>query len=395
MGGPLDYWLVDGLNEIHLLILIATLFLVPKFVERFQIPSALSCLVIGVVLTFFIPGLAHNTTINLLAVIGICSLFMFAGLEVNVQDLSKNRRAISVHLFVFLSMLLFCIWGLTELAHLEFREAVLYSLALVTPSTGFILDALSNAPLNENQKYWVKSNAISTELIAIALMFVTLQSRSILDLGLGILYLSALILILPMILKFFAKIILPHAPGSEMSFFVILAIVVGYATKAIGAHYLVGAFIVGMSIRRLDTKFEKVELHRLLDAVKLFGAFFVPFYFFRGGSHINMDALSTQAGLLAAVLILIMFPFRMGLVVFERRFIHRETIDQSGPIALSLLPTLIFGLVIADLLYLHFGLRDHFFGALILYTLGMTLLPRFFIAGLSRPPKAPALEGQA
>jgi Kef-type K+ transport system membrane component KefB len=69
-------------------------------------------------------------------------------------------------------------WGAGALFGLAWRPALLVALALLTPSTGFILDSLAAMGLRSRERFWVKSKAIATEIIALGVLFV-LQSRSL------------------------------------------------------------------------------------------------------------------------------------------------------------------------------------------------------------------------
>ncbi len=368
--------LMTDLGEIHLLILISALFIIPKLLERANIPSPISCLIIGIVLATSIPLLAGDKTIGILATLGICSLFMFAGLEVDFEEISKYGKLIIVHLVIFLLLLVGCVWLVRSFTELGLRDATLFSLALITPSAGFILESLDYSKLSTDQKFWIKSKAIATEIAAIVLMFLLLQSETPTHLAIGSFLLIALVVALPFLLLFFAKIILPYAPGSELSFFVILAVVVGNITKSIGAYYLVGAFIVGIAIRSLHLRFAKMEFEKALSAIKLFSSFFIPFYFFKAGTNIQWNILSFEAFGIAIGLIVIVLPVRLGSMVLSRRLLHFENLKISGPISLSLIPTLIFGLVIADILYTRYALPNSLFGALVIYTLVVSIAPR-------------------
>jgi hypothetical protein len=59
---------------------------------------------------------------------------------------------------------------------MRWQDATLLALALLTSSTGFIIDSLDRFGLGTEERFWVTNNAISGELLALAIMFVVLKA---------------------------------------------------------------------------------------------------------------------------------------------------------------------------------------------------------------------------
>jgi hypothetical protein len=89
--------------------------------------------------------------------------------------------------------------------------------------------------------------------------------------------------------------------------------------------------------------------------------------------------LSSDALLLGAVFFAILIPVRILLVAAHRYYSLREPIRSGARIGLSIVPTLVFTLVIAEILRDRFGVPQVVFGGLIVYTLANTLLPGFIL----------------
>jgi hypothetical protein len=68
--------------------------------------------------------------------------------------------------------------GVNWLFELPVRPSTLVALALLTPSAGFILDALDGFGLPESARFWIKSKAVATELVALTVLFIVLRSAS-------------------------------------------------------------------------------------------------------------------------------------------------------------------------------------------------------------------------
>jgi Kef-type K+ transport system membrane component KefB len=365
--------------EMQYLLVVVGLFVVPRVLQRVRIPSAITCLALGAGLNMGF-GLFHDdAVIPLLSVLGIVSLFLFAGLEVRFEDLRRGLRVTLGHLLLQVLLLSISTWAAQHIFDLGVRASVLMSLAILTPSTGFILDSLPAFGLSPQQQYWVKTKAIAAELVALATLFLVVQSGSIQTLTLATGALIAMVAALPWIFRAFAEKILPFAPKSEFAFVLILAILCAYLTRHLGVYYLVGAFLVGVTAVRLRKQLPALASDRLIIGIELFASFFVPFYFFKAGLHLKREYFTWQSILLGVGFVALIVPLRIGVAAYYRRWSLSEPVKDGVRVGLSLVPTLVFTFVLADILHERFGLPDHLFGALVVFALVNTTLPGFFL----------------
>jgi Kef-type K+ transport system membrane component KefB len=375
--------------ELQYLILIVGLFFVPRVLQRFRIPSALTCVALGAALGMGFHQFGTDTTVPILATLGIVSLFLFAGLEVDLSDLRRNARVVVGHLAIHATVIGAGAVASSLVFGLEWRASILFSLAVFTSSTGFILDSLSGFGLTASQRYWVKTKAISTEIVSLSALFFTVQSGDAVWFGVSTFSLVAMILALPLLFKLFVSKVLPYAPKSEFAFLLIMAIVCAYATRQLGVYYLVGAFVVGITAVRLRQKLPEVASERLLVAVELFASFFIPFYFFQTGLHFEREQFGFTALGIGLALTAIIVPLRIGVIATYRRIALSEPFTAGCKVALSLAPTLVFTIVLGGILKEQYRLSDHLYGALIVYALLNTILPGFVLRGASPEFDAP------
>jgi hypothetical protein len=76
------------------------------------------------------------------------------------------------------------------------------------------------------------------------------------------------------------------------------------------------------------------------------------------------------------VITAVVLPLRVGMVWLQRRMIFRgERRRSTLRVSVALAPTLVFTLVLAEILHSRFGISGTLSGALILYTILNTLLP--------------------
>ncbi|MBK8245969.1 MAG: cation:proton antiporter [Gemmatimonadetes bacterium] len=221
----------------------------PKFLQRYRLPSAVTSLALGAFVSLGLHLFTQDATIQLFATLGIVALFLFAGLEVDFRELQREMTVLTWHLGIQLVLLGVVTWMLASLVPLGARPPW-WRWPLLTPSTGFILDSLPSFGLSGREQFWVKSKAISTELVALAVLFVVLRGDDIQRLGISFLTLGGLVVVVPLAFLLFARTILPFAPKSEFAFLVIVALVCAFVTRRLGVYYLVGAFLVGVSAQR-------------------------------------------------------------------------------------------------------------------------------------------------
>jgi Kef-type K+ transport system membrane component KefB len=234
--------------------------------------------------------------------------------------------------------------------------------------------------LDADERYWVTVKAIGSEILALVVVFVVLQSDSAEHLGISTLAILAMIVGIPLLFGLLGRLVVPYAPGSEFSLLVMVGLIAAYLTERLGVHALVGAFLAGFIAQLLRKRMPGLASAENLRAIQLFASFFIPFYFFVAGLGIPAAALQWDALRLGVAITAVALPLRIGVVWCQRRFIANETAVGSLRVATALSPTLIFTLVLATILRERFHITDTLFGALLVYAALSTLLPSFLLA---------------
>jgi len=260
------------------------------------------------------------------------------------------------------------------------QAATLIALALLTPSTGFILDTLGRLGLSADERFWVTVKAIGGEVLALLVLFAVLQSDSTEHLAWSSGELLLMIVGLPLIFLVLGRWVMPYAPESGFSMLVMVGLIAAYLTKQLGVYYLVGAFLAGFTARLLRERIPQLAPAENLRAVRLFASFFVPFYFFHGGMTVPPGALVWQSVWLGFALAAMALPLRIGMVWLQRVYIFKEHPRSALKVPVALTPTLIFTLVLATILHDQFGIPDTWYGALLVYAAISTILPALLIS---------------
>lgn len=366
-------------QDVHYFILVAVLFIVPKILLRYRIPAALSAFFLGNLSNYFLSWFKGDSMLNFLSVLGITSLFLFAGLEVDLNELKKDQRFFLKHLsgglVLWLLITLLFVYGI----ELNFQAAGLLALGILTPSTGFILDSLHSFELSDNERSWIRSMTIAMEVLALAILFFVLQSSSLQELMLSALALVAIVLVLPTLFRAFVRLIAPFAPHSEFSFLILLALLGGVLTRQLGTYYLIGAFVVGLTARRFEFLLPTLRSEHSLQSFRVFFSFFIPFYFFHSGMSVDGEDLSYLGILVGIIFLMIFIPVRLFSVSYSLKYFLGEKCQNQNQISLAIMPTLVFGLVIASILRERFAISSPLFTGLILHTIVVSSLPAFFL----------------
>lgn len=365
-------------SDLKYLAIFSLVLIIPKVFIRLKVPTGITALSIGVIFGFIAPELKMDQLFKFLSQIGITSLFVFAGLEVDVEELKEDRKYLGKFLISSV-MLLFAVASLLfYFLDFPFQEAFIYSLGIITPSAGFIINSLHSFDVTNDQEYWIKSKAISKEIIAVLLLFLALQGGNPKSLVISILFYSFLVFFLPVVFRAFFKFISPYAPNTEVPFLVVISLISGVISKELGAYYLVGAFLVGLIASRFkDLIFKKGE-EDFFSSLSNFFNVFLPFYFFYAGLKIPMDKVGGDALIIGALAFVLFVPVRILLIHLnlkkQEKIIHTKIRD----VAVSLMPTLIFGLVISGILFERAIINPRYLYALIFYTILTSFIPVIF-----------------
>jgi Kef-type K+ transport system membrane component KefB len=367
-------------RDLAYLLLICGLMIIPGLLQRLRIPPPLTCFLLGLALILAFPDIQRgNEAVQLFAALGISTLFLYAGLEVELDMLRQALGPLAVYLLIRALSVAVMAWLAWRFLELRWQDATLLSLALLTSSTGFIIDSLDRFGLSTEERFWVTNNAISAELLALAVMFVVLKAGEPGELASATLVLTLTLIALPLGLLALGRWIIPHAPGSTFSLMVMVGFAAAFVTEQLGVEYLLGAFLAGLVARLLEPRVPQLASAGNLHAVKLFSSFFLPFYFFSRGVSVPADALSWRAFAIGIGLTVVLVPLRGFAVWAEQRYTGVRNTRASLRVAAALTPTLIFTLVLAGLLREHGAISDELFGGLLLYAGLNTMLPSFVL----------------
>jgi Kef-type K+ transport system membrane component KefB len=365
-------------SQLGFIALLFALFLLPKMLQRFRIPGAITALLMGAAANA-LGWFPQDPTLTLLSTLGIVALFLFAGLEIDGSELQRNVRPLVLHGAIWCALATLTAVLVALFLGMSARASALLALALVTPSTGFILSSLSSFGLTPAEQKSVRTYAIGSELIALAALFFVMQSTSAHHLAVSIAAMIGVIILIPLAFRAFASVVAPHAPRSEFAFLLMVAVVCAYATRLLGVYYLVGAFLVGVAAQRYRASHPAMSSEKMVDALESFGSVFIPFYFFHAGTEIVGEHITVRAVIIGLLLVVGLVPIRIAVISLHRKLALNESFADSRRVGSAMVPTLVFTLVILGLLEDGFGISHDLAGALVLYTILNTTMPAFVL----------------
>lgn len=351
------------------------LLVIPRALQRFRLPAPLTCFAFGIIVAGFFKPLVEDSVISYLATLGIASLFLFAGLEVDLAELRRQIPSLAAHFAVRGLVLVLCAWLAAVYLHLGWQIDCLIALALLTPSTGFILDMLPHSGLNHAEQSEVALHAVAGEVTAILLFLVISQAGSMKTLLISGGSILLLIAFMPLLFLALGRFVVPYAPGSEFSLLLMVGLICAVITETLGVYYLVGAFVAGLVARSLHKRMTTLASAENLEAIRLFASFFVPFYFFHNGLGVPSAALVSRSLLYGFALAGGVIPVRLAVVWLQSRFMQHRGHRGSFRVSIALTPTLIFTLVIAELLRENFSVKPALYGGLLVYAAIASILP--------------------
>lgn len=351
------------------------LLVIPRALQRFRLPAQLTCFAFGIIVAGFFKPLVNDIVISYLATLGIASLFLFAGLEVDLVELRRQLPSLAGHFAVRGLVLVACATIAAKYFHLGWQVDWMVALALLTPSTGFILDMLPHSGLDHIEQSEVALHAVAGEVTAVFLFLVLSQAGSIKTLLISGGAIALLIAFMPLVFLALGRYVVPYAPGSEFSLLLMVGLICAIITKMLGVYYLVGAFVAGLVARSLSKRLTTLASPVNLEAIQLFASFFIPFYFFHNGLGVPAAALVRGSLLYGFALAVLVIPVRLAVVWLQSRFMQHRGHRGSLRVAVALTPTLIFTLVIAEILRDNFSISPSLYGGLLVYAAIASILP--------------------
>ena len=263
-------------------------------------PSVLGKILVGIILGPALLGWVQDTEIlTIFSQIGVLLLMFLAGLETDLKDLNRNKKAA---ILVALGGIIAPIIGgyiASQFYGLSVGESIFIGLLLSATSVSISVQILRELGwLNSKEGSTLLGAAVLDDiivviLIAIAMSFFVGTDVSIaLLIGKKILFFIIIILaskwLIPKFIQVFSKFKVTEA---TLSAGLIICFSFAYFAEYLGIAGIIGTFFAGIAIAQ--TKF-KDEIEHKVEPIAY--GIFVPFFFVSIGLAVSFDGIGDQIG---------------------------------------------------------------------------------------------------
>lgn len=294
-------------------IVMLTVLVAPLLAERFRLPGIIGLIFFGIVLgPHVLNVLEKDRAIDLLGKIGLLYIMFQAGLEINLEEIKKNKHlSINFGLMTFLIPLILGTAGAYYILKMSLPASILLA-SMFSSHTLLTFPIVSRMGLAKKKSV---TATIGGTIITDTLAFLVLATIAAIHTGevslmfwikllsYSILYGTVTIIFLPRITTWFFRRFYTES-GVEDYVFVITALFVAvHFSHMIGLEPIIGAFLAGLTLNPLIP-----EKGILMNRIQFVGnSLFIPFFLISVGMLINPIVLFTnqEAILVSIVMILI------------------------------------------------------------------------------------------
>lgn len=358
---------------IEFLLILGLLLLIPPLTKRLLgLPLPFTQIVMGILLGPLVLNLlSADSFIALFSSLGIVTIFLLAGIDLEIDPLLRKKHALLQNLGLQMLVLLSISALIYTALDLSTQQSLLFALALVSPSASYIFSCLRTSRIHTTQKEWIISMTLTGEIAAIIIMILISKAHNPFGVLQTFILIGALVAILPKILSFIYRRIFQSMPGSQVGIVFLLAMTSALITEHLGAHFIVGAFVAGVTARKFlgSVGLSHHGQNQIIDGIHGFIDIFAPFYFFFVGLTFTAAGFQLKPLLFGLLLSISVLGTRMLLVIAHRIKSKEitETLQESVTIATFTAPTMVFTFVVAEMLRDQFMISETLYGSLIVF----------------------------
>ena len=279
-------------------IIIASIFLVPVILKRFNIPGITAVMLAGILIGPYGLGIVDiDESLKTFSTFGAIFLMFLAGMEVDNETLIRGFKN---SLFISLFSAVICGIGGYYIGHLlglNYLGALLYGIMFASNSVGVIYALLSELDIIKSKFGTVLLGAVVLSEVLGMILLATVSKislnhfeGSVLFILQVLIYILGLLLVIPFVAeKIFKRFDKTHCRRIHFVLLIILiSILIG---EYIGIHPMICAFITGVAVSEALTKEEHdLLLNRNLNAIGY--SFFIPIFFLTLGMNTNIRMLT-------------------------------------------------------------------------------------------------------
>ena len=387
---------------LFLAIILISARLLSETAARFGIPSVIGELIAGLLIGPSLLGwVSPDTTMKLLAEIGIILLLFEVGMDTNLSRLARSGSKPYVVALIGFTLPFALGYGVSAFMFgLPNLVALFIGGTLTATSIGITVRVLDDlGKRNSDEAQIVIGAAVLDDILGVLALaflyqFAVEQEVSFQALGEVSLYILLFMVLTPIVAKLAAVLIDrldQHAasPGLLLTMALSLILLFSWLAHAVGAPEIMGGFAAGLAFsQHFGFKFPmgKAKLifqpspklaHRLEEQMRPLIHTFSPLFFVMVGVSLNLGAVDWSSGfvwLLAGSLLLVAFAGK-----FAAGFFIKEPRHNQIAIGLSMVPRGEVGLIFAQLGFSQGILNGELYAALLIVIALTTMSPPFLL----------------
>lgn len=387
---------------LFLAIILVAARLLSEMVARFGIPSVIGELLAGLLIGPSLLGwVSPDTTMKLLAEIGIILLLFEVGMDTNLSRLARSGSKPYIVALVGFALPFALGYGVSAwLFGLSELTSLFIGGTLTATSIGItvrVLDDLGKRHSDEAQIVIgaaVLDDILGVLTLAFLYQFTVEKQVSLKALGEVSLYIVLFMVLAPIVAKFAAVMIdrldqRAATPGLLLTMALSLILLFSWLAHVVGAPEIMGGFAAGLAfsqhfgfkflLGRAALNFEPSPklAHRLEEQMRPLIHTFSPLFFVMVGVSLNLSEINWDSAFiwgLAGSLLLVAF-----LGKFAAGFFIREPRRNQVAIGLSMIPRGEVGLIFAQLGFSQNILSGELYATLLIVVALTTLTPPFLL----------------
>lgn len=263
-------------------------------------PSVLGKIIVGIILGPALLGWVHDTELlTVFSQIGVLLLMFLAGLETDLQEMNKNKKAA---IYVALGGIILPIilgYAGAQYYGMSAGESIFIGLLLSATSVSISVQALRELGwLNSKEGSTLLGAAVLDDIVVVILIAVAMSFFAGSDTNIGlligkkVLFFAVLIVLakwfIPKFIQVFKKF---KVTESILSAGLIICFGLSYFAEFLGIAGIIGAFFAGIAIAQ--TEYKK-EIEHKVEPIAY--GIFVPFFFVSIGLAVSFDGIGDQIG---------------------------------------------------------------------------------------------------
>ncbi len=283
----------------------------PLIAEKIRLPGIVGLIFAGIIFGPHLFGiLERDDTINLLGTIGLLYIMFQAGLEINLEQIQKNKHhSIVFGLLTFIIPLTIGTWAGYSILKMSLVASILLA-SMFSSHTLLTFPIISRLGLAKKPAATATiGGTIITDTLAFVILAVVLASTHgqitflfwLKLFASTAVYTAAVILLLPRLAHWFFTRFSSESGIEEYAFVITALFVSAYFSHVAGLEPIIGAFLAGLTLNALIP-----EKSVLMNRIQFVGnALFIPFFLISVGMLIDPGVLLRDVSAIRISLVMI------------------------------------------------------------------------------------------